>query len=204
MSRTRRNHTYAIAALCSPMIVAAAGCSTKVSAPPEPPVAVRLGDAAFEAQNYESAIRDYRLYLADVDRGEYTARAFYKTALASQKLGDHSGALATLAELERRYPDSVWVQVEALRGDAERDIGRPTAAVLAWDRGWPVADEIERPKLRNRIEIVATGLSREEIDELKDEVSSGAIEALLDEELASRSPLPIEEPVPAVDVEAVD
>ena len=70
MSRTRRNHTYAIAALCSPMIVAAAGCSTKVSAPPEPPVAVRLGDAAFEAQNYESAIRDYRLYLADVDRGE--------------------------------------------------------------------------------------------------------------------------------------
>jgi tetratricopeptide (TPR) repeat protein len=161
-------------------------------------VAVRLGDAAFEADDFERAIRDYRLYLSDVDRGEYTARAFYKSALSAYRLEDYAGTLATLDELQQRYPGGSWVQVDALRGDALRELGKPGDAVLAWDDAWGDANDIERPKLRARIAGVVAGLPPSELDELRGEVRSRGVRDIVAYEIAARTPPKIDEPVPPV------
>lgn len=198
MLRSRRRSTSALWALCfacSPLVV---GCASKITAPPAPPVAVRLGDAAFEAGDYERAIRDYRLYLSDVDRGEFTARAFYKAALASYRLEDYAGTLATLDELALRFPGGDWVQVDALRGDALREIGRPQDAVLAWDAAWRQANDIERPKIRARIAGVIAGLDYTALRELRGDVRSRGVRSLIGNEIASRTPPAIDEPVPAL------
>jgi len=203
MLRPRRRLSHAPRfALLFAVVLAGAGCATKVKAPPEPPVAVRLGDAAFEAGDFEGAIRDYRLYIADVDRGEFTARAYYQAALAHYNLEDYTGAISTLDELEGRYPGAVWVQVSALRGDAERELGRPSEAVLAWDAAWPEANEIETPRLRNRIQGAIASLSRAELHALRDDVASGEVGALVDQEIASRTPPPITDPIPPVAAES--
>lgn len=198
MLRSRRRSTSALWALCFACSLHAVGCASKVTAPPEPPVAVRLGDAAFEAEDYERAIRDYRLYLGDVDRGEYTARAFYKAALASYRLEDYAGTLATLDELALRYPGADWVQVDALRGDALRELGRPQDAVLAWDAAWSEANEIERPKIRARVAGVVAGLDAATLRELRGDVRSRGVRSLIASEIASRTPPAIDEPVPAL------
>ena len=107
-----------------------------------------------------------------------------------------------LDELEGRYPGAVWVQVSALRGDAERELGRPSEAVLAWDAAWPEANEIETPRLRNRIQGAIASLSRAELHALRDDVASGEVGALVDQEIASRTPPPITDPIPPVAAES--
>lgn len=198
MLRSRRRTSYALRALCFACSIAAFGCATKVSAPPEPPVAVRLGDAAFEADEYERAIHDYRLYLDDVEHGMYTPRAFYKSALSAYLLEDYAGTLAMIDELEKRYPGGAWVQVSALRGDALRELGKGGDAVAAWDRAWGMADDIERPKLRSRVAGVLAGLDAAQLRELRGDVRSSEVRALIDREIANRTPPAIEEPIPPV------
>lgn len=198
MLRSRRRTSYALRALCFACSIAAFGCATKVSAPPEPPVAVRLGDAAFEADEYERAIHDYRLYLDDVEHGMYTPRAFYKSALSAYLLEDYAGSLSMIDELEKRYPGGAWVQVSALRGDALRELGKGSDAVEAWDRAWGLADDIERPKLRSRVAGVLAGLDAAQLKELRGDVRSSEVRGLIDREIANRKPPAIEEPIPPV------
>src|SRR5512140_2972142 len=81
-----------------------AGCSPQVTAPPEPPAAVRRGDDAFRFQDYDTAIAAYRIYLDQYDQELYTPRTFYKSALAQYRLGQYTEALVTLDELSHRYP----------------------------------------------------------------------------------------------------
>lgn len=195
MPRARRRLSQAHLLVGLLPAFALAGCSAKITAPPEPPVAVRLGDEAFAAQDYEGAIRDYNSYLAQVDRGEYSAHVHYKSALASYRLGDHAGALSTLDTLEARYRGSRWVQVDALRGDAERELGRPVAALTAWDGAWSLANDIERPKVRSRIANLARTATTEDLRRARGEVRSNEVIALLDAELAQRAAPPIQEPL---------
>jgi len=171
------------------------GCAAKISAPPEPPVAVRLADESFAAEDYEGAIRDYRRYLAEVDQGEYAARAYYKAALAAYRLGDYAGTLATLDELQAKYRGADWVQVGALRGDAQRELGQPTAAIVAWDGAWRDANDIERPKLRTRISNLAVAIDNSDLRRARDEVKSKEVAALLDLEISKRKHPPIDEPL---------
>src|SRR5262249_33569754 len=91
-----------------------AACGPKVVAPPEAPMSVRRGDQAFRYEEYEAAIESYRTYLDTVERGDYTARVFYKAALAQYRLGRYRDTLLTLDELSQRYPKGHWVQVDAL------------------------------------------------------------------------------------------
>ena len=66
-------------------------------------------------------------------------------------------------ELEQRYPKRHWVQVDALRGDAERELHRPMTALKAWDEGWDIANDNDRRKLRQRIVSLARGLNDGEL-----------------------------------------
>src|SRR6266481_6842829 len=133
------------------LVIVAAACSAKVSAPPEPPMSVRRGDQAFRYEEYEAAIDSYRTYLDQTERGDYTARVLYKSALAQYRLGRYHDTLLTLDELAQRYPKNQWVQVDALRGDAERALNHRLEALRAWDAAWKIAGDNDRPKLRQRI-----------------------------------------------------
>lgn len=133
------------------LTVAIPACHPKITAPPEPPLAVRLGDDAFRLQDYEAAIDDYQVYIDSVDHGEYTPFVFYQTALSWYRLEQYEQCLDVLSELSRRYPDEHWVQSDALQGDANYKLDRRAAALIAWDRGWIAAKPVERPEFRRRI-----------------------------------------------------
>ena len=174
------------------------GCSAKVTAPPEPPAAVSRGDDAFRYQDYDSAIASYRSYLDRGDQSQYTPRTLYKMALAEYRLGRHEDALNTLDELSHRYPKTHWVQVEALRGDAQRAVGHPAMALQAWDAGWTVANTAERAALRQRIEMTARLLNDVELAHAVRVVTTKDVRKLLDEQIASRqTSQTIDEPMPA-------
>lgn len=164
--------------------LAFAACRPKITAPSEPPLAVRLGDDAFRLQDYEAAIEDYGVYLDSVERGEYTPLAFYQTALCWYRLERYEQTLDVLNELERRYDGEHWVQADALRGDAQYKLGRRSAALLAWDEGWSVAQPNERPELRRRIVTVLREMDEAELAETRAIVDNPDVAALVEHHLA--------------------
>lgn len=168
------------------ILPALAACSSRV-APPEPPISVRRGDLAFSREDYETAIGEYRFYLDDEDQGIHTPRTFYKCALAYYRLGQYSQALDTLDELDRRYPNAHWVQTEALRGDCQRELGRPIPAIAAWDSAWTVATDTDKPKLRARINGVLAQLDVAQLDETEQLVQNQDVKLMVDKTLADRN-----------------
>jgi len=193
-ANARPGFRWAGAAICFALISA---CSPKVTAPPEAPAAVHRGDEAFRYQDYGSAIAYYRMYLKQVNRDQYTARTFYKTALAHYRLGQYDEALATLDELSQRYPKGQWVQVEALRGDIQRAMGHPAMALQAWDAAWEISRDTDRPVLRQRILVTARLLNDVELASAERAVTTEDVRKMLDQQMASREAPPINEPLPA-------
>lgn len=185
-------------------VLALAACGPRFTPPLEPPSSVRRGDQAFRYQEYDAAIHAYRTYLDQTEAGEYTARVAYKTALAQYRLKRYSDTLATLDELAQRYPKGRWVQVDALRGDTERALGHPLTALQAWDSAWEIANDQERLKLRQRIVVVAHGLSDTELARARRLVNSEDVGNLLDRQIALRQPPSIGEPIPETGEEGRD
>jgi ABC-type branched-subunit amino acid transport system substrate-binding protein/tetratricopeptide (TPR) repeat protein len=174
--------------------IVAAACGEKVSAPPEPPMSVRRGDQAFRYEEYEAAIDSYRTYLDQTEHGDYTARVLYKAALAEYRLGRYHDTLLTLDELGQRYPKTHWVQVDALRGDAERGLNHRLEALRAWDAAWKVAGDNDRPKLRQRIVSVAHDLNAQDLAKARALVESKDLKVLLDRQIALQESPSIGEP----------
>jgi ABC-type branched-subunit amino acid transport system substrate-binding protein len=156
-------------------------------------MSVRRGDDAFRYKEYSAAVDAYRSYLDQTEQGAYTVRTFYKSALAEYRLGRHRETLATLDELAQRYPDGRWVQVYALRGDAERDQGNRISALHAWEEGWTVASEGDWQKLRQRIAAVARDLNGVELARARRLLTNKEVLRLLDQEIARRSPAAVAE-----------
>lgn len=170
--------------------VALASCSSRV-APPEPPSIIRRADDAFNREDYDAAIHEYRAYLDAVDQGIHTPRAFYKSALSSYRLGRYTESLATLAELAHRYPNGRWVQVEALRGDCQSQLGLKLPAVVSWDNAWGLGSNVDKPKLRNRLTPVAKDLQWPDLDEATHVVHEDEVREILQSELDSRGAAPL-------------
>ena len=172
------------------------GCSPRVVAPPEPPpYSVRRGEIAFQHEDYPTAIAHYRAFLTGNVNDPHTARIYYKVALSEYRLGRYLDSLGTLDEITERYPTTRWVQVEALRGDAFRELERPMAALTAWDEAWQVADDPDRPKLRRRVIALSHNMSDAELMEGQQIVTDPELQALLVREASSRHPV-IDEEVP--------
>jgi ABC-type branched-subunit amino acid transport system substrate-binding protein len=170
------------------LVVLLAGCSPRVTAPPEPPYAVRRGDEAFRYEDYGHAITSYRTYLDEAQKDQYTARVLYKTALAEYRLGHYHETLATIDELEQRYPKGRWVQVDALRGDAARELHRPMTALKDWDEGWEIGSDNDRRKLRQRIVSLARGFNDVQLAQAQRTVSNADVRDLLEQQIAARQP----------------
>lgn len=194
-----RGRTVASRAWALCFVVVLGACSEKIYAPPEPPVAVRRGDEAFRYEKYGEAITAYRTYLDENHtHDDYAASVLYKMALAEYRLGRYRATIEALDELGQRYPRGRWVQVDALRGDAERAQGNLMVALQAWDAGWKVANESDRAKLRQRIEAVARQLNDVELARARRLVTTDEVGALLDRQIAARQPPPLLEPVPDI------
>lgn len=172
------------------------GCAAKVQAPPEPPATVRRAEEAFRLRDFERAVELYWTYADLVRRDPYVPRVLYKAALAQYQLGRYEDALATLEELHTRYPDKRWVQVEALRGDAQRALGNSIAAIEAWDQALRVARPADESKLRLRIATVARSLSDDEVHEASGLVQSKAAREILLAVATQREQPEIPEPLP--------
>lgn len=163
-----------------------AGCARRV-APPEPPNVIRRADDAFAREDYVTAIHEYRTYLDALDQGVHTPRAFYKSALASYRLNRYGEAIATLDELAKRYPKAHWVQVDALRGDCERELGRSLPALSAWDSAWEEATDNDKPKLRVRISGLLQEMPAAELIEANQAVHHDEIAEMVNQEMSRRS-----------------
>jgi ABC-type branched-subunit amino acid transport system substrate-binding protein len=175
---------------------ALSACSPKITAPPEPPSSVRRGDDAFRYQQYALAIDSYREYVDQTEHGAYTASVMYKTALAEYRLARYRATLSTLDELAERYPKGHWVQVEALRGDAERALGNTLAALQDWEKAWKLASDKDRQKLRKRIVSAAQDLSDVELARARRLTTDQGFGALIDRQISARQPPELSEPVP--------
>jgi ABC-type branched-subunit amino acid transport system substrate-binding protein len=178
------------------LAAALAGCSHQTTIPPEPPASVRRGDEAFRYEQYSSAIDAYRNYIDQTEQGAYTARAMYKTALAEYRLSHYRATLETLDDLSQRYPKGHWVQVEALRGDAERALGNTLAALQDWEKAWKLANDRDRQKLRKRIVTAAQDLSDADLARARRTATDEGFAALLDRQIAARQPPELNEPIP--------
>ena len=186
----RRAISFAVLGVLT-VSLAVSACRPKITAPSEPPLAIRLGDDAFRLQDYEAAIEDYGVYIDSVERGEYTPLAFYQTALSWYRLERYEQSLDVLDDLDRRYQDEHWVQVDALRGDALYKLGRRSAALIAWDEGWQVAEPEERPELRRRIVTVLREMDADELAETREVVRSPDVVALVEHHLAIKQGHPV-------------
>lgn len=183
------------------LAVALSACATKNTLPPEPPQSVQRGDDAFRYKQYATAIDAYRSYVNQTEPGAYTARALYKTALAQFRLGQYRATLATLNDLAERYPKGHWVQVEALRGDAERALGNTLIALQDWEKAWKLASDKDRQKLRKRIVAAAQDLSDVDLARARRLATDEGFAALLDRQITARQPPDLAEPVPNADDE---
>lgn len=172
------------------------GCAAKVQAPPEPPRTVRKAEEAFRLREYDRAVELYRTYAELIRRDPYVPRVLYKAALAEYQLGRYDDALNTLQELQDRYPDRRWVQVEALRGDLQKVLGHPAAAIHAWDAAFAVARPADESKLRLRVATVAASLSEDELRELVGTTTSKPVREIMSAQLAQRETPEIPEPLP--------
>jgi len=190
---------YWLAGSLLTLTLSSGACTPKVTAPLEPTMAVRRGDEWFRYEEYDAAINAYRSYLDQDDDTPYMPRVYYKTALAEYRLGRYRDALATLDELTQHYPKGHWVQVDALRGDAERELGHSVIAIESWDRAWNAADSDERSKLRTRIASVAHGLDDLQLAKARRLVNAGEVRELLDQQIALRQPGSIDEAMPDTD-----
>lgn len=174
------------------------GCSAKVTAPFEPPASVRRGDLAFQDGDYEAAIAEYRNYL-DQAGGDYSVRVYYKTALAEYHLGRHRDALNTIREIDTQYPDAQWVQVEALRGDAQRELGKSVLAVQSWDVAWGIGNQSDREKLSQRIVQLAREMPNEQLAESHHSVTHDEVRDLIERSAERRLRSAIDAPLPDAD-----
>jgi hypothetical protein len=114
--------------------------------------------------------------------GRPTARVIYKTA--SPNTARTVPTTGTLGDLDELYPARRWVQVEALRGDAEVGLKHPVTAMQAWDIAWSVAGPQDRPKLRVRVERLAAQMTPQQLAEARRSVTSDELAALLDRQMA--------------------
>jgi ABC-type branched-subunit amino acid transport system substrate-binding protein len=186
MLQLRRNALCALGLIGS--LAATTGCSTRSVPPLEPPMSVRRGDEAFQYQDYKSAIEYYQTYLDHTWHGAYVPVVAYQCALAEYRLKHYQATITTLDDLQKRYPDTHWVQVQALRGDADRALGNDTLALLAWDEGWDLGTSAEQDKLRLRIVTLAKRMSPEQLASARQFVTNDEVRDLLVPSTGTQAP----------------
>ena len=165
--------------------------STACAPEPEPPAPLPAtftrGENAFNRGDYTRAIEAYRAFLQYQADEEYVPRALYKIALSQYRLKDYRAALVTLDELTTRFPGNTWAQADILRGDSHLALGNTVSALQAWAEAWRLANDSERPALRQRFDRVIEGLSASERERAAEVITNPTIRTWLERPPADRA-----------------
>ncbi len=192
---TFRNQTSSLPGIVAALIlVLLAGCSSRLPLE-RAPLPFRQAEDSFKLGHYERAAHGYRIYIDSGEVPELIPRAYFKLARSEFRLGNYDRCIATLDELERRYPDEDWRQVAELRADAEYSRGNPVSAILSWERALEKADASRKKLLRQRISDAAAKLDEETAARARSIVTRDDTRALID---AARGGAPVEQRPTAV------
>lgn len=170
------------------LLTALAACSTRLPLE-RAPLPFRQAEDSFKLGHYERAAHGYRIYIDSGEVPELVPRAYFKLARSEFRLGNYDQCIATLDELERRYPDEEWRQVAELRGDAEYSRGNPVSAVFQWERALERAEGPRRAALRQRISDAAARMDPQTAARARAVVTRDDTRALIDA-ATGRGPTP--------------
>ncbi len=140
----------------------------------------------------------YRLFIDDPgpNGARYVPRAYYMLATAEYRLGEYKDALATLDELEQKYPKSNWLQVWALRGDISLGLNERVNALQEWDEAWRIADPVDRQRLQKRISQALDDMTVQELTKADNLVTDPTVHDMIQTRLVAAGGGIIPEPPP--------
>ena len=153
-----------MAKLCLVILAAlAAACGPSSATRPNP--AYYLGETHLRRGQLELAVDSYKVFITDPGYNPdlYLPRAYYMLAFAYYRQEKYEDAMATLDELERRYPTMDAVQVWTLRGDVSRDLGNRVQALQEYDEAWRFAGPVDRIRLETRVQSTIKEMSVDEL-----------------------------------------
>lgn len=161
------------------VVLLVASCSSRLPIE-RAPLAFRQAEDSFKLGHYDRAAHGYRIFIDSNETGELVPRAYFKLARAEFRLGRYDRCVATLDELERRYPDEEWRQVYELRGNAEFARGNPVSAVHYWERALDAADRSRRALLRQQIADAVRSMDHETVARTRTVVTKEDTRRLID------------------------
>jgi len=172
------------------LVLVVTGCSSRMPIE-RAPLAFRQAEDSFKLGHYDRAAHGYRIFIDSNETGELVPRAYFKLARSEFRLGRFDECVATLDELERRYPDDEWRQVYELRGNAEAARGNPVSAVHYWERALDGADRSRRALLRQQISDAVRKMDPQAVARTRTVVTKDETRRLID--TISGSPDPVSE-----------
>lgn len=147
--------------------------------PPEPPARFQVAEKYLRAGEHEKAAETFRLFLSQTSDPTFRARAYYDLAQAEFALGEPRQTLETLSALYAEFPNEVWGQVSALRGDAQEALGNRVEAFLAWEEAWALSPAPDRQIIESRMEAAVPELNDSELLELSELITVPNVYALI-------------------------
>lgn len=166
------------------LVTLLASCSSRLPLH-RAPLAFRQAEDSFKLGHYDRAVHGYRIFLDSNDVPELIPRAYFKLAQSEFRLGNYDGCIGALDELQARYPEEDWRQVNELRADAEYARGNPVSAVLFWELAIEDADRSRAILLRRRIADAAAKMDDETAARARSVVTRDDTRTLID---AARAP----------------
>lgn len=165
------------------LLLAAGACGPKR----QPVPLYYAAESSLRRGDLQDAVTAYRLFLNNpgADGQPYVPRSYYMLALAYYRLGEYQDALAALDEIERVSPTAEWVQVWALRGDAEEKLGEPLKAIQSWDQSWRLANPMDRQRLQRRMNALLPTLGLPQLEQAAGAVHEPGIHELLAERIVA-------------------
>jgi hypothetical protein len=144
-----------------------------------PPSNYARAEDAMQRGQVDLAIPLLETYLRETADPTYRPRAYFQLARAYYSLGQHRKTLTILDEMEREFPEELWPQTAALRGDTEYALGNRTTGFLAWETAWQRGGPFDQAALRDRMGRAVRELTPDEIRELRQMVTVEEIQKML-------------------------
>lgn len=154
-----------------------AACSSSQT---KPNPAYYLGETYLRRGQIDLSIDAYKVFINDPGYNPdlYLPRAYYMLAFAYYRQAKYEEAMATLDELERKYPASDSVQVWTLRGDVSRDLGNRVQALQEYDEAWRFAGSMDRIRLETRVQSTVKEMSLDELAQAERLISDPVLHQL--------------------------
>ena len=148
------------------------------------PLPFRQAEDAFRLGHYDRAVHGYRIFIDSGQEAALLPRAYFRLAKSEFKLGRYDECIKVIDELQRRYPNEEWRQVDELHGDAEWARGNEVSAVHFWEMAMRDAPRERGLLLRRRISDAIGQMKPESLKRVRTVLDDPDLRALADRALA--------------------